>query len=153
MTADVLRMTAAQYRARFLADMSEDTVQRSIVVFLETLPPPPVGPWWTAVNPLPGKKSKAAAGRAKWLGLVAGAPDLVFCWSAQFAGCEVKRPKGGRLSVDQLTAHALIGQAGGAVGVVRSLSEFIAWMSATYPAEWPAVARFVPRVWPWWETP
>ena len=150
MAGEPLRITAAQYRARFLASVSEDVVQRGIVVFLESLPPPPIGPWWTAVNPIPGKRTKSAGGRSKWLGLRAGAPDLVLCWSGRFAGVEVKRPKGGRTAVVQLEAHALIGQAGGAVAVVRSLTEFVEFIDATFPDEWRRIAPRDGGVRPWW---
>ena len=147
------RMSAAQLRAHYLRQMSEDAVQRTIVVLLEAMPPPPIGPWWTAVNPLPGKRTKSAAGRMKWLGLRAGAPDLVLCWSGRFAGVEVKRPVGGRTSVDQLKAQAEIDQAGGAVTVVRSAQEFVDFLDTNFPTEWRRLAPHDNGIRPWWVTP
>ena len=146
-------ISIARYREMLLGRVSEDEVQCAIVGWLETLPPPPLGPYWTAVNPVPGKKSKAAAARLKRLGLRAGAPDIFILWHGRFGGAECKRPKGGRLGKTQPATHAEIIAAGGVVGVVRSLSEFVTWLIETWPEGRAEVWPSVPRVFPWWEKP
>lgn len=145
-------MTAAQYRDMLLRRVPEDAVQCAIVEWLATLPPPPLGPYWTAVNPVPAK-SKAAAGRSKRLGLRAGAPDIFILWHGRFGGAECKRPKGGRMGKGQPEAHTEIRAAGGVVAVVRSLSEFVTWLMDTWPEGCGAIWPKVPRVFPWWERP
>lgn len=146
-------MTAAQYREMLLRRVPEDAVQCAIVEWLATLPPPPLGPYWTAVNPVPGKLTKAQAGRVKRLGLRAGAPDIFILWHGRFGGAECKRPKGGRIGDAQPAAHAEIIAAGGFVAVVRSLSEFLAWLQEVWPDEMAAIWPRIPRVFPWWEKP
>ena len=56
-------------------------------------------------------------------GQMRGVPDIVGCWHGRFMALEVKRPKGGRLSLIQRHVIGLIAGAGGIVGVVRSLED------------------------------
>lgn len=108
----------------------EDALQRSMVAWLEAcVPPPPDGPWWTAVNPLPAKR-KAQAGVSKAMGLKAGTPDLIFCMphppimggGGRFVGIEVK-PPGKYLSPAQRDAHVAIRLSGGITTTVHSIDE------------------------------
>jgi hypothetical protein len=147
-------MTAEQYRKQVRDAITEDTVQRSIVAWLERLPPPPLGPWWTAVNPV-ASKTKAVAGRSKWLGLRAGAPDIVLCWWTRFGAVEIKRPSArlGRVSKVQSETHAAILEAGGAIGVARSLSDFIYFLEQAFPEAVAEIKRDRPIISPWWEFP
>ena len=56
-------------------------------------------------------------------GQMRGVPDIVGCFNGRFFALEVKRPKGGRLSVIQKHVIGLIAGAGGIVGVVRSVED------------------------------
>lgn len=143
-------MSVAELRAAFLKNTSEDAVQVEIIGLLRQLPPPPLGPYWNAVNPIP-IKSKVAAGQSKRLGLRSGAPDIDILWSGRFAGIEVKRPVGGTVQNSQSDIHDEIIAAGGFVAVVRSLGEFVAFMRETFPAELAAVRSRLPVVIPWWD--
>lgn len=106
---------------------TEDAIQRSMVEFLEQcVPLPPEGPFWTAVNPIPGK-TIAAAGRSKMLGMKAGTPDLIFCFRGKFIGVEVKPPYR-YLSKVQKVVHGDISLAGGTVHTVRSPDELQAFL-------------------------
>lgn len=110
----------------------EDALQRGMVEWLNLcVPPPPEGPYWTAVNPLPNK-GKAQAGMSKAMGLRAGCPDFVFCingWlptgagdRGRLIGIEVK-PPGKTLSPVQRDAHTAITLSGGIVTTVHSIDE------------------------------
>lgn len=111
----------------------EDVLQRSMVEWLELcVPPPPEGPWWTAVNPVPAK-SKAVAGVSRALGMKAGTPDLIFCihhqleigWThppGRFVGIEVK-PPGKYLTPRQRKTHTAITLSGGITYTVHSIDE------------------------------
>ena len=106
---------------------SEDALQRSMVEWLNAcVPPPPSGPWWTAVNPIPGK-TKKAAGISKAMGMKAGTPDFVFCVSGRFVGVEVKLP-GRYLSAVQRDVHSAISTCKGVVHTVRSIDDLEAFM-------------------------
>ncbi|MGI9485450.1 MAG: VRR-NUC domain-containing protein [Geminicoccaceae bacterium] len=100
----------------------EEQIQRAMVEWLNLcVPPPPDGPYWTAVNPVPAK-SVAVAGVSKALGLKAGTPDFVFCINGRFVGIEVKPPKK-YLSPAQKDAHTAITLSKGLVFVARSVDE------------------------------
>ncbi len=112
---------------RYTIPSSEDALQRSMVDWLNAcVPQPPEGPWWTAVNPIPGK-TKAAAGRSKAMGMKAGTPDFVFCVSGRFVGLEVKLP-GKYLSPVQRDVHSTITLCKGVVHTVRSIDDLEAFM-------------------------
>jgi len=145
------RMTAEQLRQHWLRNVTEDVVQADIVVGLQRLPDPPLGPWWNAINPIPGRKSPAAAGRSKLLGLRAGAPDIEVLWAGRMAYAECKRPIGGRPGPAQPRVHELIRLAGGVVAIVRSADEFFRFLAETFPEPWAALGPR-PMVRPWWET-
>lgn len=101
---------------------TEDAIQRSMVEWLELcVPRPPEGPWWTAINPIPGKTA-AAAGRSKAMGLKAGTPDLIFCIDGRFVGVEVK-PLGRYLSPVQRDIHSAIQMSKGITYTVRSIDD------------------------------
>lgn len=100
----------------------EETIQRAMVEWLNVcVPPPPDGPYWTAVNPIPSK-TPAAAGISKALGMKAGTPDFVFCIDGRFVGIEVKPPKR-YLSKAQSTTFDFIRWAGGLCFIVHSTEE------------------------------
>lgn len=101
---------------------TEDAIQRSMCQWLETcVPPPPEGPFWTAVNPLPAKR-KAQAGVSKAMGLKAGTPDLIFCIDGRFVGIEVKCPAK-YLSPVQRGVHSSIQMSKGVTYTVRSIDD------------------------------
>ena len=101
---------------------AEESLQRTVADYLgRCIPPPPDGPWLTAVNPIPAK-SRAAAGISKAMGLKAGTPDIVLCWRGRFVGVELKAD-GERLSPAQHETHDEITLAGGVVTTCRSLDE------------------------------
>jgi hypothetical protein len=142
-------MTADQLRRYQLSLVTEDAVQSQIVSMLRQLPDPPLGPAWTAINPIPAK-SKAAAGMSKRLGLVAGFPDLHVLWGGRAAYAECKRPVGGKPSGDtQPAVQAQLVAAGGFVAVVTTAEQFFRFLQATFPAEWAALGRHAPILWPW----
>lgn len=101
----------------------EQRLQISLVEWLAVaLPPPPQGPTWTAINPVPSK-SRAAAGLSRAMGLRAGWPDLVFVLPGGRAlGVEVK-VKGGGLSRGQRDMRNTLSSLGAAVYVVRSIED------------------------------
>ena len=108
---------------------AEESLQRTVADYLgRCIPPPPDGPWWTAVNPIPAK-SRAAAGVSKAMGLQAGTPDLVMCWRGRFVGVELKADRG-RLSPSQCQTHEAITLASGVVTTCRTLEEFAEFLAA-----------------------
>lgn len=140
-------MTVDQLRRYQLSLVSEDAVQSQIVSFLRQMPDPPLGPAWTAINPMPGK-FKAAAGISKRMGLVAGFPDLHVLWGGRAAYAECKRPVGGKPSSDeQPKVQGHLVAAGGFVAIVTSVDEFFRFLRATFPVEWAALGRACPGLW------
>jgi len=140
-------MTAAQLRRYQLSLVTEDAVQSQIISFLRQMPDPPLGPAWTAINPVPAK-SKAAASRSKRMGLVAGFPDLHVLWGGRAAYAECKRPIGGRPSGDeQPKVQGHLVAAGGFVAIVTSVEEFFGFLRETFPLEWAALGRACPGLW------
>ena len=86
---------------------AEESLQRTVADYLALcVPPPPSGPWWTAVNPIPAK-SRAAAGISRAMGLKAG--------------------RG--MSPAQREAHDAITLAGGVVTTCRSLDDVAAFLA------------------------
>ncbi len=107
---------------------AEESLQRTVAEFLgRCIPPPPDGPWWTAVNPIPAK-SRAAAGISKAMGLRAETPDFVLCWKGHLVGIELKAGRG-RLSPAQLETHGAITLAGGIVTTCRTLDDVAAFLA------------------------
>ena len=101
----------------------EDQIQRSMVEFLEQcVPPPPLGPFWTAVNASPVKLSVRQANKQKLMGQKAGVPDIIMCWQGRFIGIEVKPPRR-YLSAVQRDAHDAITACDGVTVTVRSPDE------------------------------
>ena len=106
---------------------SEDELQMLIAQLMRRLvPPPPAGPWWTAVNPKPAK-SRSVAAASKAMGMRAGAPDLVLCWRGRFLACELKTSVG-KLSEAQKEQHPLIRASGADLATPRGVREFVAWL-------------------------
>ncbi len=107
---------------------SEESLQRTVADYLALcVPPPPAGPWWTAVNPILAK-SRAAAGISKAMGLKARTPDIVMCWKGRMVGIELKAGRG-RLSPAQDETHEAITLAGGVVTTCRSLDDVAAFLA------------------------
>ncbi len=100
----------------------EGQLQRSIVEWLGwAVPPHPLGPWWTAVNPV-SFKSEAVAGKSKAMGMKPGVPDMVFVWRGRPIWVELKAPKGTVTTVQE-QVHEAITVCGGVVAVVRSIDQ------------------------------
>jgi hypothetical protein len=101
----------------------EYALQKTCVDYLaRCVPQPPVGPAWTAINPVPSK-SKAVAGQSKALGMVKGWPDLLM---ALPGGCSVfvEFKAGAGISPEQKAVHHWLSQLGHPVYVITSLDEF-----------------------------
>jgi len=139
-------LTPSQLRRHQLSLVTEDAVQAEIVSVLRRLPPPPLGPAWTAINPIPAK-SKAVAGMSKRLGLVPGFPDLHVLWGGVAAYAECKRPIGGQAGYQQPEVQAALREAGGRVAVVTSLDEFLGFLRSTFPEQWAALGLAAPVLW------
>ena len=102
----------------------EQALQKTIVEFLvKFVPPPPAGPFWTAINPVPAK-SKAVAGLSKAMGLRAGVFDLLLVYHGLpiFFECKAER---GALSKAQRKLKPEMEAAGAICHEVRSLNAFI----------------------------
>ncbi len=107
---------------------AEQSLQRAVADFLRwSIPAPPDGPWWTAVNPIPAK-SRAAAGISRAMGLRAGTPDIVMCWRGRFVGIELKAERG-RVSQAQTETHGAITLAGGVMATCRTLDDVAAFLA------------------------
>lgn len=99
----------------------EFKLQRSVVQYLEAvLPPPPEGPCWTAINPLPGSSAKQGA-MAKAAGVKAGMPDLIV-FDSPILCVELKRP-GEKPTKKQASLHAMLALAGVVVKTCTSIAE------------------------------
>lgn len=71
-----------------------------------------------------GWRTQAEAGRFRWLGLVAGMPDLILAWPGRgVAFWEVKDPELGRLSDAQLEVIERLSSMGHLVTVVTSIDD------------------------------
>ena len=107
---------------------AEESLQRTIADYLgRWTPPPPNGPWWTAVNPIPAK-SRVVAGISKAMGLKAGTPDIVMCWRGRLVGIELKAGRG-RVSPAQVETHDAITLAGGVVTTCRTLDDVVTFLA------------------------
>ncbi len=84
--------------------------------------PPPEGPYWSAINPVP-HKSFTVAQRSKAMGMRAGIADLLLVWKGRAIAPELKDKKGG-LSASQLVFRREFTLAGGLTFEVKSLEEF-----------------------------
>lgn len=102
----------------------EIALQKQCVSYLNAaVPPPPVGPFWTAINPVPG--SSARQGQlAKDMGLIAGVPDFLFFNQDRIYGIELKTSKG-RPSKAQEACHESMVLAGAKIHVAKSFDEFV----------------------------
>lgn len=102
----------------------EELVQRACIEFLERcVPPPPEGPLYCFADN-GTKKSKAAGGIAKAMGLRAGWPDLPMALSGGGSAYFEFKSSVGELSKEQETVHSLLRQMGHTVYVTRSLDDF-----------------------------
>jgi len=111
-------------RVRGAAD-GEEQLHRAVVEYLRVAIPPD-GPVW--LHPYNGgKRSKGEAGKGVALGVMPGAPDLLFLSDRPFA-IELKSHTG-RVSPAQRDMHARLGAAGVPVFVCRSLDEVRAALS------------------------
>ena len=73
----------------------EENIQTAAAAWMRLcVPPPPVGPAWSACNPLPGKRTKAQGARAKAMGLRAGVDDWFLLWRGGYYGIEWKAGRG-----------------------------------------------------------
>lgn len=102
----------------------EMALQKQCVEYLHlAVAKPPYGPFWTAVNPLPG--TSARQGKiAKDMGMRAGVPDLIFIWKGRVTGIELKTDRGG-LSDNQSVVHEEMFEVGARTYTVKSLDAFI----------------------------
>ena len=97
----------------------EEQVQRAIVQWLQWIEPDCK---WLHI-PNGGGRSRAEAGIFKALGVVAGAPDLLFCLKGGQCGfIEVKRP-GGHVSPEQITFRNSWERAGALWGLAQSIED------------------------------
>jgi hypothetical protein len=87
------------------------------------VPNSPEGPVWTAINPV-SAKSKAVAGISKSMGLRKGWPDLHILHRGKSVFIEFKADKG-RVSPEQQQLHTELATAGGFVGIVQSVDQFL----------------------------
>lgn len=117
--------TAGEKPRRRIVNRPEQGLQKACVeVLVKFVPPPPEGPFWSAVNPVPAK-SKAVAGLSKAMGMKAGVPDLLMVWKGRVITVEFKAEKGGRVSEAQKERRDEIILAGGLWLEVRSVDQFI----------------------------
>jgi hypothetical protein len=112
------RITAAGKRRQ----RPEEALQRAATDWMRLcVPPPPAGPAWSAVNPIPGK-TKAAAGTSKAMGMRPGVDDWFMVWRGQYIGLEWKAAKG-RQSEAQSAWEYDVEAAGGKRFVCRSIDD------------------------------
>ena len=122
------RITAAGVRNR--RQSPEEALQCQCATFMRSaVPVPPDGPAWSAVNPIPGKRTVAQGKRAKDMGLRAGVDDWFLLWRGTYIGIEFKAKRGSESDAQKLWAADLA-----ALGfrryVVRSLDELVAALNA-----------------------
>lgn len=109
-------------------DTPEQILQRQCVQWLElACPPPPEGPTWTAVNPVPAK-SMIVAKLSKALGMRAGWPDLILVHRGRAICIELKAKGGGR-SRAQRELHEALTLAGAVVATISSFDDFVAFVT------------------------
>lgn len=101
----------------------EEALQGAAATFMRLcVPPPPHGPLWSAVNPIPGKRTAAQGKRAKVMGLRAGVDDWIMVWRGGYVGIEWKAGRG-TTSDAQDAWHLDVDLAGGRWFVCRSLDD------------------------------
>lgn len=106
---------------------SESALQISIVSWARRyLPPPPDGPYWCAINPVPSK-SLTAAMKSKQMGMKAGIADLLLVLKGRAIFCELKADKGALSNVQKTFAQEAI-LAGAAHVVIKSRDEFVGFL-------------------------
>lgn len=106
---------------------SEAALQIRIAGWLRRyVPPPPDGPYWCAINPVPSK-SRTVAIKSKNMGMKAGIADLLLVVQGRSIFCELKADKGSLSNVQkQFAREALL--AGAVHVVVKSLDEFVGFL-------------------------
>lgn len=110
--------------ARRPVQRPEQAIQRQCALILQRfVPPPPEGPCWSAINPIPAK-SAAVAGISKAMGMRAGVPDLLMIQQGRALFVEFKNRKGS-LSAVQTAMRDEIEAAGGRFMVARDVEEFL----------------------------
>jgi hypothetical protein len=114
-------MRASSTSAAHLPRMREDAIQAALINHIALRARPGVKAFHV---PNGGKRSKAEAGRFKALGVVRGIPDLVVIADGRALFLELKATDG-RLSPDQVKAHAELKTAGAIVATVFGLDAAI----------------------------
>jgi len=113
----------------------ESPIHRSILSYLRLALPGALifHPANEIASKIPGatpKQRMLAQARAKAMGMLPGAPDLVVLFQGRFIAFEVKAP-GNYQQVNQRAAQALIEANGGAYYVVRSIDDVKAALAET----------------------
>lgn len=118
----------------------EAEVQRSIVEYLHcALPVPFVVHYCRSDVRRSGRGGDVDRMIGKWLGVVAGFPDLIVCCGGRVLFLEVKAP-GGRCSGAQLGCHEVLRRCGFVVSVVRGIEDVamacsgMGWVLRAYPS-------------------
>ena len=100
----------------------EEALQCAVAAFCEIALRPPTT--WTAINPLPGKRSLRQAVRMKRMGLKPKWPDMLFCHPGFVGWIELKADK--RKPDDgQLQLHANLRACGHQVAVCWNIDQVI----------------------------
>lgn len=99
---------------------TEQSTQMAVAKFLHLAAPADL--FWTAINPKP-HKNRIVASICKAMGMRAGVADLLFVYEGRVMFVEMKRPKGGTESDEQIATRALAERSGAATAVARSVGE------------------------------
>lgn len=109
----------------------EEQMQRAVAAFLDAaLPPDAV--WWAVPNQR-GTRKRFEMGVLKALGVKPGVPDVQVIHRGRPILIELKAPKNGRRSPDQVEMHNRITLAGGVVATCRSVEEVAAFLGQIVP--------------------
>lgn len=111
--------------AKLSASISEADIQKAIINHLRLRAKPST--WWCHLNN--NSTNMIAGKRNKSLGVVRGAPDLMFMIDGRCVFVELKTMKG-VVSDAQKFTHAQIQKAGGEVHVARGLDAALALLSS-----------------------
>lgn len=104
----------------FSASVSEDSIHRAILIYLDRVLPNGATPAWHTPNG--GKRGIATARKMKALGTRAGFPDLAFLWQGKFYALEVKTSTGNQREA-QKDWQGYITTSGGFYAIVRSIDD------------------------------
>ncbi len=110
---------------------AEARIQAAVVDWIKTVAP------GVLVFHIPngGLRSKAEAARLKWIGVLAGIPDLIVIAPGRRAFFLEVKTEAGRLSTDQLAVHDRLVALGTPAAIVRSIDDarlaFAAWDIST----------------------